>query len=71
MNLLNTGPGKAYPETELVRFALYREQRTALAPRQCDRGEVCWVAAGPPAITRNGKCAGCGGIPRMPGGRAR
>jgi hypothetical protein len=58
MNLPNTGPGKAYDTTELVRFALYREQRARLTPRQCDRGEV-------------GKCAGCGGIPRMPGGRAR
>lgn len=57
-----TGPAKPYSDAELTHFAEYREQRHA--PRQCARGEACWVANGPPAIDGNGYCLGCGGLPQ-------
>jgi hypothetical protein len=59
-----TGPAKPYTDEEIAAFAEFREQRATLAPRECNHGEVCWVAAGPPAISPSCTCLGCGGMPR-------
>jgi hypothetical protein len=58
-----TGPARAYSAAEIARFAQYREHRAPLTPRECNQGEVCWVAAGPPAIGPGSQCLGCGGTP--------
>jgi hypothetical protein len=64
MNRSKTGPAKAYTEAEIERFAQYREKRAHRTPSECNRGEVCWVAAGPPAIGPTCHCLGCGGTPK-------
>jgi hypothetical protein len=63
MNRHKHGPAKPYTEAEITLFAEFREHRAPLTPRECNQGEVCWVAAGPPAIDSHSMCLGCGGIP--------
>jgi hypothetical protein len=58
-----TGPARVYSAAEIERFAQYREHRAPLTPCECNRGAVCWVAAGPPAIGPGCHCLGCGGAP--------
>jgi hypothetical protein len=64
MNRSKTGPARAYTAAEIERFAEYREKRAHRTPSECNRGEVCWVAVGPPAISPSCTCLGCGGMPR-------
>lgn len=58
-------PRGEYDDAALALFAAYREQRQRHAPQPCDGGAICWVRDGPPAITQNGQCRGCGGTPRF------
>jgi hypothetical protein len=60
-----TGPAKPYTGDELAKFAEFRDQRAPFAPSECNQGPLCWVAAGPPAISSQSKCClGCGGAPK-------
>lgn len=59
--------GKPYTAEEIAFFQQYRDNRAALRPRQCNRGERCWVERGPPAFRAGnaGECIGCDGTPKV------
>lgn len=60
---------RLYGPDELALFAAYIEHRADHRPRECTRGERCWVTCGPPSFRTqvgmtNGGCIECGGAPR-------
>jgi hypothetical protein len=43
---------RAYTADELALFARYQPAREQHQPRECSRGERCWVKLGPPGYYR-------------------
>lgn len=55
---------REYSADEVSLFAEWRPVRMECRPKKCNGGARCWAEVGPPALSKNYGCAGCGGFPR-------
>lgn len=55
---------REYTTEELELYQKYVNNRRAKQPDKCTGGYKCWVEKGPPAISRNLICMGCGEMPK-------
>lgn len=55
---------REYSPAELALFDEWRAVRIEHRPSRCHFGAACWAMQGPPALTTNYGCVGCGGTPR-------